>query len=125
MKLRLTRTVAYRQTLMQSIHISRKEYANAYGTEGWRKAIRTSVNTNYDHPQSPPPAAPPPSQRRLHAPDRAPYAVHFDHNDRLIVDGKPFQKSQTQRSAQVRNPSKISTSSGSRNHKFPQDLRNS
>src|SRR5882672_8201237 len=49
-KPRLARTVAYMcQTLMQSIHVSQKEYANAYGTEGWRKAVRNSVHTNYDY----------------------------------------------------------------------------
>jgi len=43
-------TVAYlAQTLMQAIHLSQHEYVNAFGTDGWRKAIRTSVNANYDH----------------------------------------------------------------------------
>jgi hypothetical protein len=52
------------QTLMQSIHISQKEYPNAYGTEGWRKAIRTSVNTNYGHRFPPNPQTSPESEQR-------------------------------------------------------------
>src|SRR6266568_4072355 len=43
-------TVAYLvQTLMQAIHISQHEYINAFGTDGWRKSVRNSVNGNYDH----------------------------------------------------------------------------
>jgi hypothetical protein len=70
-KPKLARTVAYMvQTLTQSIHISQKEYANAYGTEGWRKVVRSSVNSNYDYrfPPNPgsqqpaPPQAQPPTQ---------------------------------------------------------------
>src|SRR5271168_155489 len=49
-KPRLARTVAYMfQTQLQSIHLSQHEYINAFGTDGWRKAIRTSVNVNYDY----------------------------------------------------------------------------
>ena len=69
MKPKLARTVAYMmQTLMQSIRISQHEYINAFGTEGWRKSIRSSVNTNFDlrfpsAPQpEPQPAAPKPPQ---------------------------------------------------------------
>ena len=81
--LKLARTVAYlAQTLMQAIHLSRHEYVNAFGTEGWRKAIRTSVNANFDHrfpssssePEAQQPAtstplqsAPPPSQHATNA----------------------------------------------------------
>jgi hypothetical protein len=178
-KPRLARTVAYMlQTQLQAIHIAQHEYINAFGTEGWRKAIRTSVNANYDHrfpsapepepqqpaaatppqpahplthsrakarpsrhdsapPQSaappanpaapeachpersegsshnpapsttsetrlasapdpttnavnPVPPAPPAPQPPLRAPNRDPYAIHFDHNYRLLIDGKPF-----------------------------------
>jgi hypothetical protein len=153
-KPRLARTVAYMlQTQLQAIHLSQHAYVNAFGTNGWRKAIRTSVNTNYDHrfpttpePQQPAaptlpqsaaplahPAAPeachpersegpchnpdastttetrlasvpdqttqpvnstPPTplspQPRPSTPNRDPYAVHFDHNYRLRIDGKPF-----------------------------------
>ncbi|HMD08647.1 MAG TPA: hypothetical protein VKH63_13995 [Candidatus Acidoferrum sp.] len=49
-KPRLARTVAYMfQTQLQAIHIAQHEYINAFGTDGWRKTIRTSVNANYDH----------------------------------------------------------------------------
>ena len=36
---------------------------------------------------APPPCAPTPQPR---TPNRAPCAVHFDHNCRLLIDGKPF-----------------------------------
>jgi len=43
-------TVAYlAQTLMQAIHLSKHEYINAFGTEGWRTSVRTSVNGNHDY----------------------------------------------------------------------------
>ncbi len=49
-KPRLARTVAYMlQTQLQAIHLAQHEYINAFGIDGWRKAIRTSVNVNYDH----------------------------------------------------------------------------
>ncbi len=55
-KPRLARTVAYMcQTLAQSIHISQREYANAFGTEGWRKTLRHSVKRQ---PRLPFPARP-------------------------------------------------------------------
>jgi hypothetical protein len=60
-KPRLARTVAYMfQTQLQAVHIAQLEYINAFGTDGWRKAIRTSVNANYDHrfPSSPEPEQP-------------------------------------------------------------------
>jgi hypothetical protein len=49
-KPRLARTAAYMlQTQLQAIHLAQHEYINAFGTDGWRKAIRTSVNVNYDY----------------------------------------------------------------------------
>jgi hypothetical protein len=54
-------TVAYLvQTLMQAIHISQHEYINAFGTDGWRKSVRNSVNGNYDYrfPPDPDPEQP-------------------------------------------------------------------
>jgi hypothetical protein len=43
-------TLAYLvQTLVQAIHISQHEYINAFGTDGWRKSVRNSVNGNYDY----------------------------------------------------------------------------
>ncbi len=164
-KPRLARTVAYMfQTQLQAIHLSQREYANAFGTEGWRKAVRNSITSNYDHvsppdpadapepaPQppaqtpapspaqaappspsrpaprasvgaglarpdrtnqpgipvppttsvapsqtaqpthpTPTPSEPPTQPRQPGGPTRDPYAVHFDHNYRLIVDGKPW-----------------------------------
>src|SRR6266851_9203951 len=54
-------TVAYLvQTLMQAIHISQHEYINAFGTDGWRKSVRNSVNGNYNYRFPPPPPPPPP-----------------------------------------------------------------
>jgi hypothetical protein len=166
-KPRLARTVAYMfQTQLQAIHLSQHEYINAFGTDGWRKAVRTSVNVNYDyrfppnrepaeaksaaeqpaplqsaapppqpspsarachpersegprpnpttptiaethhpttqaHPANPAPAQPatptqppaqprPPAPRRSTTPNRDPYAAHFDHTHRLLIDGKPW-----------------------------------
>jgi hypothetical protein len=178
-------TVAYlAQTLMQAIHISEREYINAFGTDGWRKSVRNSVNSNYDYrfppdptpelvvaglqtggsqapqpapsphtslpptsaefvqrvvaglqtgggqaPQpapAPPPTAPQPAavaavrtadetdplpatqfvpsvapavphkpprtspSPQQPAPSRDPYALHFDHGCRLLIDGKPL-----------------------------------
>ncbi len=49
-KPKTARTVAYlAQTLMQAIHISQDEYINAFGTDGWRKSVRNSVNSNHDY----------------------------------------------------------------------------
>ncbi len=43
-------TVAYLvQTLMQAIHLSKHEYINAFGTDGWRQSVRNSVNGNYNY----------------------------------------------------------------------------
>ena len=64
-KPKLARTVAYMvQTLMQTIHLSQDEYINAFDTDGWRKAVRTSVNGNRDYlfPPDPDPDQPAPSQ---------------------------------------------------------------
>jgi hypothetical protein len=49
---------------MQAIHISQHEYINAFGTDGWRKSVRNSVNSNYDY-RFPP--APEPEQSALSA----------------------------------------------------------
>src|SRR5438445_211433 len=49
-KPKTARTVAYlAQTLLQAIHISQDEYINAFDTDGWRKSIRNSVNSNHDY----------------------------------------------------------------------------
>ena len=73
-KPRLARTVAYMfQTLLQSTHLAQHEYINAFGTDGWRQAVHSSVNANQDYlfppdpnavsnpPQSTSPVPPPPS----------------------------------------------------------------
>src|SRR6266851_2064784 len=46
---------------MQAIHISEQEYINAFGTDGWRKSLRNSVNSNYAYrfPPDPVPELPP------------------------------------------------------------------
>jgi hypothetical protein len=49
-KPRAARTVAYlAQTLLQAIHLSKHEYTNAFGSDGWRQSIRNSVRGNYDY----------------------------------------------------------------------------
>ena len=59
-KPRLARTVAYMlQTQLQAIHLSQREYADAFGTEAWRKALRTSIDLNSDYLCPPNPAAVP------------------------------------------------------------------
>src|SRR5260370_444209 len=84
-------TVAYlAQTLMQAIHLSKHEYINAFGTEGWRSSVRNSVNGNHDYlfppaphrscglqagappPEYPGPPQPHPAQRPTPPPPPAP-----------------------------------------------------
>jgi hypothetical protein len=60
-KPRTARTVAYMaQTLLQAIHISQHEYSYAFGDDGWREAVRNSVNSNHDYlfPPDPKPEQP-------------------------------------------------------------------
>ena len=58
-KPRLARTVAYMfQTLMQSTRLAQHEYINAFGTDGWRDAVCTSVTSNHDYLFPPHPNAP-------------------------------------------------------------------
>jgi len=69
-KPRLARTVAYMvQTQLQAIHIAQHEYINAFGTDGWRKAVRTSVNVNYDYRFHPHPATPNPNRNNPNHPN--------------------------------------------------------
>src|SRR5579863_2700531 len=57
-KPRLARTVAYMlQTQLQAIHLAQHEYINAFGTDGWRDAVRTSVDANYGRVSPPDPDA--------------------------------------------------------------------
>jgi hypothetical protein len=53
------------QTLLQSIHTSQHEYINAFGTDGWCKSIRNSVNGNHNYRF---PRAPEPQQPRISLP---------------------------------------------------------
>jgi hypothetical protein len=58
-------TVAYlMQTLLQAIHVSQHEYGEAFGGDGWRKAIFNSVNGNLDYrfPPAPQPESSPSPQ---------------------------------------------------------------
>jgi hypothetical protein len=58
-KPRVARTVAYMlQTLMQSTRLAQHEYINAFGTDGLRDAVHTSVTSNHDHLYPPDPNAP-------------------------------------------------------------------
>src|SRR5467141_3006533 len=73
-------TVAYlAQTLLQAIHISEQEYINTFGTDGWRKSIRNSVNGNRDYrfPPSPTTGAPAPAQPESPQPQPSPVAHPF------------------------------------------------
>jgi hypothetical protein len=59
LKPRAARTIAYMaQSLLQAIHISQDEYSNAFGRDGWRKAVRNSVNGNQNYRFPPDPEAP-------------------------------------------------------------------
>jgi hypothetical protein len=56
-KPRTASTLAYLgQTILQSIQISQHEYINAFGTNSWRAAVRSS----FAPPETPPPSPTPP-----------------------------------------------------------------
>ena len=68
-------TVAYlAQTLMQAIHVSQHEYCEAFGSDGWRRSIRNSVNHNYNYrfPPVPEPQQPAPSALRTNLRSESP-----------------------------------------------------
>jgi hypothetical protein len=74
-KPRLARTVAYMfQTQLQAIHLSQREYVNAFGADGWKKALRHSVTANHDylHPQS---AEPTPTEPAEETPVPSPQTI--------------------------------------------------
>jgi hypothetical protein len=49
-------TIAYlAQTLVQTLHLAQREYANAFGTDAWRKSVRNSVGENFDYRNPPKP----------------------------------------------------------------------
>ena len=57
-KPRTARTVAFlAQTLLQTIRLAQLEYTSAFSSDAWRKAIRKSVSSNFDHrfPSAPDP----------------------------------------------------------------------
>ena len=69
-KPRLARTVAYMfQTLMQSTRLAQHEYINAFGTDGWRDAVCTSVTSNHDYLFPPDPNAPDPEDESEDSPE--------------------------------------------------------
>src|SRR5271165_6100095 len=60
-KPRVARTVAYMlQTLLQSTRLAQHEYINAFGTDGWRETVSTSVTANHDYLYPPDPNDPDP-----------------------------------------------------------------
>jgi hypothetical protein len=59
MKPKTASTLAYLgQTLVQTLHLAQDEYINAYGTNSWREAVRSS----FAPPPAPPKSAPEPVQ---------------------------------------------------------------
>ena len=78
-KPRAARTLAcLAQTLAQTIRLSQNEYINAFGTDAWRKAVRSSVTQNSSRdaatPEPPAPAAVPPAECSGRSSDRSPAA---------------------------------------------------
>jgi hypothetical protein len=79
-------TVAYlMQTLLQAIQLSKHEYINAFGTDGWRQSIRNSVNGNLDYrfPPAPKPERPESPQ------PRSPLATHHSPLPQAQQPAKP------------------------------------
>ncbi len=93
-------TVAYlAQTLMQAIHISQDEYINAFGTDGWRKSVRNSVEGNYDYRFPPDPE---PEQSESAQPQPAPVAHPF--RGETSSSAPPPQPQPAQRQPQSQQP---------------------
>jgi len=91
-KPRAARTVAYlAQTLMQSIHISQDEYINAFGTDGWRKCLRASVNGNYNY-RFPPASKPEPPQSHPAEPQPQPVQTPLNCNSSLAAHDSPLPR---------------------------------
>ena len=92
-KPRTARTVAYlAQTLLQAIHLSKHEYINAFGTDGWRQSIHNSVKGNYDYrfppapkPEQSPSPQPPPQ------PAQTPVNCHSEGSDESAFSSSPAQ----------------------------------
>jgi hypothetical protein len=57
------------QTLMQSTRLAQHEYINAFGTDGWRDAVCTSVTSNHDYLFPPDPNAPGPEDESEDSPE--------------------------------------------------------
>jgi hypothetical protein len=92
-KPRTARTVAYlAQTLLQAIHLSKHEYINAFGTDGWRQSIHNSVRGNYDYrfppapkPEQSPSPQPPPQ------PAQTPVNCHSERSEESAFSSSPAQ----------------------------------
>src|SRR6266446_5697517 len=57
--------------LVQTLHLAQDEYINAYGTDSWRKSIRTSHEQSANHMSLDPPSPDPP-RRLLNRPQTQP-----------------------------------------------------
>jgi hypothetical protein len=77
-----------------ALHVARSIFPDrANATQSQPSAPTTNPTpTRTAQPDPAPPSAPLPPQPRRQpgAPHRDPYAVHFDHTHRLMVDGKPW-----------------------------------
>lgn len=96
-KPKTARTVAYlMQTLMQTIHIAQDEYINAFSTDSWRRSVRNSVNSNYDHlrPNPSPALSPTPSPSSTPTPPPAPSPSPFSSPNPPSSDSPPSYPSQ-------------------------------
>jgi len=117
-KPRTAHTVAYlAQTLAQTIHLAQHEYINSFGTDGWRRTVRNSVNQNSEYRKPSPPNEPPqsldqpqppnpqPQPNRLHVgaglqpgssapapPPSQPYAVTLEPVVAGLKSGSPISK---------------------------------
>ncbi len=69
-KPRTASTLAYlAQTLVQALHLAQHEYINAFGTDGWRRTVRNSVNQNFNY------GKPAPPDNRAQTPAHPPAAI--------------------------------------------------
>jgi hypothetical protein len=114
-KPKTARTVAYLiQTLMQAIHISREEYVNAFGTEGWRKSIRNGVNANYDHrfPPAPEPDAQQPATTSTPLQSAPPPTQHASNARRSRPNSAPPQSAAPKPNPAAHTPQPASSNNG-------------
>jgi hypothetical protein len=72
-KPRTAGTLAYlAQVMVQCIQLTQKEYGSAFGGDGWRNSIRSSVDSNSDYLNPPPPQPPAPSSSQAPQPVAVP-----------------------------------------------------